>query len=133
MNVSNENTTTPTENLKQINGTQDLENSELTKKINKINIEESPNLKPKQRSTSNIDIRTENKIITENEKENMAKSQKLKRNKTVCLETKKKFRVKFKNDFVQTIAVESYKKYNVDMSNNDGESGETTKCRCEIF
>ena len=36
MNVSNENTTTPTENLKQINGTQDLENSELTKKINNI-------------------------------------------------------------------------------------------------
>lgn len=86
--------------------------------------------KSTSKSMSSSDIKREPK----NKKESNANNQKLMRNKTVSLlDSNKKTRVKFKKDFVQTIQVESYKKYNVDMSYNDSESTETTKCRCSIF
>jgi hypothetical protein len=40
----------------------------------------------------------------------------------------------FKKKFAEVVIVESYKKYNVDLSYNDPVSqGETTRCRCQIF
>ena len=130
INVTNENSNSATaipENIKQ-NAINDLENSDLTKKIKKIKIDDESPLRPKRDRSTSFNI--ENKM--ENENENPSKSQKLKRNKTVVLDTKKKYRVKFKNDFVKIINVESYKKYNIDVSTNE-ENGETTKCRCLIF
>ena len=139
INVSNENSTiTPIENLNQF-GTQELENSGVSKNRNKINNPNNSPLGEVGDSTPNkiitsTEIKTENQFQLEKEKANPTKSsQKLQMNKAIGLKTKNKFRVKFKNDFVHTIAVKSYKKYNVDMSYNEAESGERTKCRCRIF
>jgi hypothetical protein len=154
-NEPNENSTTPTENLKQqINTINDLENSEVTKKKNKIKLNDesqsqSPALKAKRddRSRSpSISIKenkSEKKIKSEkslnksvNKSQSQSNSPKLKRNKSIIIETKdvkKKLRVKFKNDFVHMVAVESYKKFNIDVSTNEGDNRESTKCRCLIF
>jgi len=75
-----------------------------------------------------------NKVETQKRKSFSPMIGKFQRNKTVCLNNKKgKNRVKFKKNFVTTIVVESYKKYNVDMSFNDIEGNEGAKCRCLIF
>jgi hypothetical protein len=155
-NDPNENSTTPTENLKQqINTINDLENSEVTKKINKIKNEESSPLKPKRDDRSRSpslsikenksENKSEKKIKSEKSEKSLNKSvnksqisnsPKLIRKKTVIVDVKdakKKLRVKFKNDFVQIVAVESYKKYNIDVSTNEGDYRESTKCRCLIF
>lgn len=85
--------------------------------------------KSTNKSMSSSDIKTEIQA-----KKNNVSNQKLMRNKTVSLmDSNKKSKVKFKKDFVQIIQVESYKKYNVDMSYNEGETNESTKCRCIIF
>ncbi len=47
---------------------------------------------------------------------------------------KPKKRVVWKSQkFVDMVDVESYRKYNVDMSYNEPEQQETTRCRCLIF
>jgi len=67
-------------------------------------------------------------------KKDFQKNSKIIRNKTLSLaDSNKKARVKFKRDFISTVEVESYKKYNEDMSNSESEAHETTKCRCLVF
>lgn len=45
---------------------------------------------------------------------------------------KKKVTFKEKN-FLDIVSVESFKKYNVEMSYNENESNETTRCKCIIY
>ena len=86
------------------------------------------------KSTSNNKTLNSSENRESKSKKKEKESQKLIRNKTMNLpQQKKKSGVKFKKDFIQTINVESYKKYNMDMSNNESESNQSVKCRCEIF
>jgi len=62
---------------------------------------------PNKRNRSNIDMADSNKI-------------------------KKKVTFKEKN-FLEIVSVESFKKYNVEMSYNENESNETTRCKCIIY
>jgi hypothetical protein len=62
---------------------------------------------PNKRNRSKIDIADSNKI-------------------------KKKVTFKEKN-FLEIVSVESFKKYNVEMSYNEGEGNETTRCKCIIY
>jgi len=85
--------------------------------------------KSTNKSLSSSNIKGDPKLNRE-----IPKNNKLMRNKTVSLaDSKKKVRVKFKRDFISTVEVESYKRFNVDMSNNESETNESTKCRCLIF
>jgi len=137
MNVNNsnlaQNPSSPSTKLSSYEIEQSTNNTlKKTKKIetgtnsnNNLRVSEKSNNK----SLSSSDIKGEF-----NKKKEIHKNNKLIRNKTVSLaDSNRKIRVKFKKDFVTTIVVESYKKYNVDMSYNDTETGEKTKCRCVIF
>lgn len=89
--------------------------------------------KSTNKTINTSDIR-DHSPVRKNKDKDKDKLPKLNRNKTISVSTiKKKIGVKFKKDFIQTVSVESYKKYNIDMSTNDQESHETTKCRCLIF
>ncbi len=88
--------------------------------------------KSTSKSLSTSDVNAEMQIKKEIPKS--PKNNKITRNKTVALgESNNKNSVKFKKDFVNTVVVESFKKYNVDMSYNEAEPDESTKCRCFIF
>lgn len=63
-----------------------------------------------------------------------SKTIKGKSNNLIKANKRMKKKVNFKeNNFLDIVLVESYKKYNVDMSYNESEKGETTRCRCSIF
>lgn len=124
----------PAANRKFSNSVMD---SSLTKKKKKTDNADTSNTKlghsdkSTNKSLSSSDVKAEMQIKKEITK---SPNNKLTRNKTVAVgEANKKNRVKFKKDFVSTVVVESYKKYNVDMSYNDTETNESTKCRCLIF
>jgi hypothetical protein len=110
--------------------------SSLSKKKNKAENSDISNTKlgnsdkSTNKSLSTSDVKGDNQI----KKETLKSPNRLTVNKKVALsESNKKNRVKFKKNFVDMVVVESYKKYNMDMSYNDAEPNESTKCRCLIF
>jgi len=137
INVNNSNTgqliTTSSKKVTPVEMDQSLNNTSKKKKKNETADTSNNRLgvsdKSTNKSLSSSDIKGDINL-----KKEIPKNNKLMRNKTVSLaDSKKKARVKFKKEFVSIVVVESYKKYNVDMSYNDSESNETTKCRCLVF
>jgi hypothetical protein len=96
--------------------------------------EKSPTNDPEKRNSvsqniSNFDSSSPKKRMSS--PSNSTKKARSKSNLTV--NKKQKRRVAFEKNFVNITYVESYKKYNVDMSYNDPEPQETTRCRCIII
>jgi len=134
INTNNPNST-PLVSINKKSSSSVMESS-LSKKKNKAENSDTSNTKlgntdkSTNKSLSTSDVKGDNKI----KKETLKSPNKLTLNKTVALsESNKKNRVKFEKNFVHVVAVESYKKYNMDMSYNDAEQNESTKCRCLIF
>ena len=152
MSITNNNTTnTPIENLKQNENNNDndndnlneynniinyLENSEVTKKINlmKISDDSTPNRPQRDtlRSFNEIKDNNDNDNDNNNNKNNLI-NKSLKKNKNGTKENKKKFRVKFNKELVQIISVESFKKYNIDVSSNESNFRNGSKSSCLIY
>lgn len=59
-------------------------------------------------------------------------SKNLKRKQSVMKKGKKK-RVTFSKNYLDVVYMESYKRYNVDVSTNGQEQNEIVRCRCSIF
>jgi hypothetical protein len=67
-------------------------------------------------------------------KSNIDKSGSLVPNKRIPRKTVSKGKkVSFNKNLVDTVVVESYKKYNIDMSYDESSKPETTKCKCLVF
>ncbi len=56
----------------------------------------------------------------------------IKRKQSVSKKTKKR-RVMFNKNYLDVVYVESYKRYNIDVSSNGPEQNENVRCRCSIF
>lgn len=119
--------------------TTNLENSQ-TKTLEKSPSRIAEDKKQSGRDIFNLD--NSNPENVSREKKNRSRSpsvssKKMRNNKSNNLAEKNKKmkkRVNFREkNFLEVVIVESYKKYNVDMSYNEPDSEETTRCRCLIF
>jgi hypothetical protein len=106
--------------------------SSMAKSKRRSDISDLSNMKTQiyEKSTIVVDQSTDNK-----ERERKKSKPTLNRSKTKSESNKKsRKKVTFKErNFLDIVNVESYKKYNANMSFNEPGSEETTRCRCLIF
>jgi hypothetical protein len=120
------------ENYNQSEG----ENSTVNK-LNKSSISDNAMAQTKISNQDRVNVTEEKKqtgaVISSNSNTGGVSASKNVNKTNMVPKKPKKRRVQFSRNYLDVVYVESYKKYNIDVSMNGQDQGDIIRCRCLIF